>query len=72
MSGIAIWETALEESNPGDNKSRINKKITALLYVNLAEAYMWMDDFDIAESRTCWGFKVQVSFKETRNTDDNC
>lgn len=50
MAGIDIWEKALEESNPGDNKSRINKKITALLYVNLAEAYMWIDDFDTAEN----------------------
>ncbi len=50
MDGIEIWEKALGESNPGDNKSRINKKVTALLYVNLAEAYMWIDDFDTAEN----------------------
>ena len=50
MAGIAIWEKALGESNPGDSKSRINKKVTALLYVNLAEAYMWIDDFDTAEN----------------------
>jgi len=50
MAGIAIWEKALGESNMGDNKSRINKKVTALLFVNLAEAYMWIDDFDTAEN----------------------
>jgi hypothetical protein len=50
MVGIAIWESTLGESNLADNKSRINKKVTALLYVNLAEAYMWVDDFDSAEN----------------------
>jgi len=48
--GIAVWEKALTESNLSDSKSRINKKVTALLYYNLAEAYMWMNDFDKAEN----------------------
>jgi len=48
--GVAIWEQALSESNLSDSKSRINKKVTALLYYNLAEAYMWMNDFDKAEN----------------------
>lgn len=48
--GIKIWEEALTESNPGDNKSRVNKKVTALLYANLAEAYMWKNDFDSADN----------------------
>ena len=48
--GIKIWEDALEESDPLDNKSRVNKKVTALLYANLAEAYMWINDFDSADN----------------------
>ena len=48
--GITIWESALEESNTGDSKSRVNKKVTALLYANLAEAYMWTNDFDSADN----------------------
>lgn len=47
---IRIWEDALEESNPGDNKARINDKVTALIYENLAEAYMWINDFQQAET----------------------
>jgi len=50
LKAISTWESALSESNPSNNKARINKKITALLYVNLAEAYMWIDDFDSAEN----------------------
>jgi hypothetical protein len=48
--GIEIWEDALEETNPFDNKDRVNKKVTALLYANLAEAYMWINDFDSADN----------------------
>ena len=47
---ISVWETALQESFPNDNKSRINKKVTALIYANLAEAYMWINDFQQAEN----------------------
>ena len=49
-NGIEIWEDALEETNPFDNKDRVNKKVTALLYANLAEAYMWINDFDAADN----------------------
>lgn len=43
------WESTLKESNTSDKKARINKKVTAAIYVNLAEAYLWMDDFSTAE-----------------------
>ena len=46
---ISVWQSQLKESNLSDGKSRINKKITALLYANLATAYLWSNDFDKAE-----------------------
>ena len=46
---INIWKQVLTESNVSDNKARVNDKITALLYANLAEAYIWLSDFDSAE-----------------------
>jgi len=49
-NGIELWEDALEESYPSENKERVNKKVTALLYANLAEAYMWINDFDAADN----------------------
>lgn len=49
MEAIAIWEGALKESNMSDDKSRVNDKITAMLHYNIAEAYMWMGQFDEAE-----------------------
>ena len=48
--GIELWEDALEESYPSENKERVNKKVTALLYANLAEACMWINDFDSADN----------------------
>lgn len=47
---IKVWEKALGESDLNDKKSRINKKITGLLYANLAEACMWKDDFQNADN----------------------
>lgn len=44
-----IWEKALQESDVNDNKARINDKVTALIYVNLAEAYMWMNEWTTAD-----------------------
>lgn len=49
QKGIKIWEEALTESTDY-SKARINEKVTALLYVNLAEAYLWMNDFLKAET----------------------
>jgi hypothetical protein len=49
QEAINVWKQALTESNVADNKSRINEKVTALLYYNIAEAYMWMSNFDEAE-----------------------
>ncbi|CAG5078881.1 hypothetical protein [Parvicella tangerina] len=46
----AIWEKALAESDLNDNKARINDKVTALIYVNLAEAYMWMNEWSQADN----------------------
>jgi hypothetical protein len=46
---INIWKQALTESNVGDNKARINDKATAMLYCNIALAYIWMSEFDQAE-----------------------
>lgn len=47
---ISIWENALTESNINDSKSRVNKKVTALISMNLAEAYMWINEFQNAET----------------------
>lgn len=49
QAAVTIWEKALTESNLNDKNARIDKNVTAALYVNLMEAYLWMDDFSNAE-----------------------
>ncbi|MDG2331356.1 MAG: hypothetical protein P8M05_07175 [Flavobacteriales bacterium] len=48
-SAVSQYQTILNESNINDKKSRINKKVTAAIYCNLAECLIWMDDFSQAE-----------------------
>ena len=42
---IATWETALKESNLTSKKARINENVTESILLNLAEAYIWLNDF---------------------------
>jgi tetratricopeptide (TPR) repeat protein len=46
---IAIWEKALAESDPSNNKARINDDITAGLQYNIAVANIWMRKPDMAK-----------------------
>jgi hypothetical protein len=46
---IAIWEEAEKESYIQDRKARVNKKVTGIVYVNLARAYLWSKDFNKAD-----------------------
>ena len=46
---ITIWEKALAESDPSNNKARINDDITAGLQYNIAVANIWMRKLDSAK-----------------------
>jgi hypothetical protein len=46
---ITAWTGALKESDLNDKKARINKEVTAATYLNIAEAYIWLNNFDEAE-----------------------
>lgn len=43
---IAIWESALKESDVEDRKARIDKKVTVAIYQNLIDAYLATEQFD--------------------------
>jgi hypothetical protein len=49
---IAIWEKALLESDVENKKARIDEDVTYATYLNLIEAYIFMDDFSKAKSLT--------------------
>jgi hypothetical protein len=82
---ITIWKKILTESNVGDNKARVNDKVTALLYCNLADAYCWLNDFNSARTyvnlaknsgvgkfkRAADGIESIISINETRYKANN-
>jgi hypothetical protein len=41
-----IWNSILEESNLQNKKERINPKISAIIWCNIAEISVWMGDFN--------------------------
>jgi len=47
-SVIAVWENALVDKDLKNKKARINKKVVAGLYFNIAEANFWLNDFVMA------------------------
>lgn len=49
QQAVDIWNKALLESNVNDKKTRIDREVTAAIYVNLAQAYLWMNDYVNAE-----------------------
>ena len=50
-TAIANWEKALEEYKPGEKKARINDDVMISTRINLAEAYMWTDDYVKADEQ---------------------
>lgn len=46
-----MWLKILEESNLQNKKERINAKISAVIWCNLAEIAIWMADFNEAENQ---------------------
>ena len=46
-----MWLTILEESNLQNKKERINAKISAMIWCNLAEIAVWMADFNEVDNQ---------------------
>ena len=56
---VAVWEKALAEADYDNKKARINRKMAGLLYLNLINAHIWLEDYD----------RVDVLFDEMRRVD---
>lgn len=50
QEAITIYEKALTESDMKNKKARINEEVTLAIYVNLMEAYIWMDEYAKAKT----------------------
>ena len=62
---IALWENAISQYVPNDNKARINEDVVRATYYNLVEGYLWVKDFDKANSylNKLFAFKLKDSEK---------
>ena len=56
---VAVWEQVLTEADFDDKKARINGKMAGLLYLNLINANIWLEDYD----------RVDALFDEMRRLD---
>ncbi len=56
---VKVWEAALAEADYDNKKARINRKMAGLLYLNLINANIWLEDYD----------RVDVLFDEMRRVD---
>ncbi|MGB1944250.1 MAG: hypothetical protein ACPHM0_01065, partial [Flavobacteriales bacterium] len=43
---VAVWERVLTEADFENKKARINRKMAGLLYLNLINANIWLEDYD--------------------------
>jgi hypothetical protein len=68
---IAIWEKALTESNINNKKARINENVTIATNQNLAEAYMWINDFRSSEMYLNKLTLLNLSAKEKKALERN-
>lgn len=50
QEAIDGWKKTLTEENISDKKSRVNKKVSQMLYRNLFKAHTLMGDFELAEN----------------------
>jgi len=48
-TAVSQYQAILGQSDTRDKKARVNKKVTAAMYCNIAECFMWMDDYSQAE-----------------------
>ena len=67
---IATWEAAMKESNPSNKKARIDEDVTECLLKNLAEAYVWLNDFTKAQEYLTQldAFKLSAKEKNMKNS----
>ncbi|MDQ3047100.1 MAG: hypothetical protein M3R27_06090 [Bacteroidota bacterium] len=61
---IDKWETALKESNPKNKKARIDEDVTEMLLMNIAEAYVWLNEFTRAQENITRAQAFKMSSKE--------
>lgn len=50
QNALSQWKEIMLESNDYDKKARINNKISAMIWCNIAEVQFWLNQFDDAQA----------------------
>ena len=59
-AALASWKDIMFESNDYDNKARINDKISAVIWCNIAEIQFWLNNFDEQRSASDLALNLKV------------
>ena len=63
---IELWEAALKESNVESKKARVNSNVTIATYLNLIEAYIWVNEYDKVKAYIRKVLTLKVSRKDKK------
>ncbi len=47
---VTVWQEALAEADFENKKARINAKLAGLLYINLINAHIWLEEYDKSDA----------------------
>lgn len=74
QQAIDAWNVILKESNIDDRKSRIDRHVTSCIYINMAYAYLWMEDFSNCEvhANKALGLGVNKYERDARRIIEFC
>ena len=50
LKSLEKWENAMKESTPKEKKSRVDNDVTFATIWNMAEAYMWINEYAKAKA----------------------
>lgn len=64
-AALAQWKEVMFESNDYDKKARINTKVSALIWCNIAEIQFWLNDFE--ESQTSLSLAENAGVLKAKN-----
>ena len=67
---IDLWEKALTEFNPNEKKARIDGDVAIASHFNLAEAYIWINNFAKADEHLSKIIGLEPSNKEKKAVEE--
>ena len=47
---VTVWQEALAEADFENKKARVNAKLAGLLYINLINAHIWLEEYDKSDA----------------------